>query len=207
MPLTDAERADARKRLGLPVDVPLVVGVSRLVPRKGFDVLIAAADRVAGTGRPVAVAIAGAGRDDERLRRLAAEAAVPVHFLGRVADADLPDLYGCGDIFAMCCRDRWSGLEQEGFGIVFVEAAATGVAQVAGASGGAAEAVRHGETGLVVDHPEDPEAVAIALARLLDDPAWCRRLGAAARRRAEDEFTYDRLAARLGAALRSLASS
>ena len=207
VPLADAERADARKRLGLPVDVPLVVGVSRLVPRKGFDVLIAAADRVAGTGRPVAVAIAGAGREAERLRRQAAEAAVSVHFLGRVADADLPDLYGCGDIFAMCCRDRWSGLEQEGFGVVFVEAAATGVAQVAGASGGAAEAVRHGETGLVVDHPEDPEAVAIALARLLDDPAWCRRLGAAARRRAEAEFTYDRLAARLGAALRSLASS
>jgi phosphatidylinositol alpha-1,6-mannosyltransferase len=207
VPLTDAERADSRKRLGLPADVPLVVGVSRLVPRKGFDVLIAAADRVAGTGRPVAVAIAGTGRDDERLQRLAAEVSVPVHFLGRVADADLPDLYGCGDIFAMCCRDRWSGLEQEGFGIVFVEAAATGVAQVAGASGGAAEAVGHGETGLVVDHPEDPEAVAIALARLLDDPAWCRRLGAAARRRAEDEFTYDRLAARLGAALRSLASS
>jgi phosphatidylinositol alpha-1,6-mannosyltransferase len=207
VPLTDAERTDARKRLGLPADVPLVVGVSRLVPRKGFDVLIAAADRIAGTGRPLAVAIAGGGRDDERLRRLAAEAAVPVHFLGRVAEADLPDLYGCGDIFAMCCRDRWSGLEQEGFGIVFVEAAASGVAQVAGASGGAAEAVRHGETGLVVEHPEDPEAVAIALARLLDDPAWCRRLGAAARRRAEEEFTYDGLAARLGAALRSLASS
>jgi phosphatidylinositol alpha-1,6-mannosyltransferase len=124
-----------------------------------------------------------------------------------VPDADLPALYGCGDVFAMCCRDRWSGLEQEGFGIVFVEAAAAGVAQVAGDSGGAAEAVVDGETGLVVAHPEDPEAVAIALARLLDDPGLRCRLGEAARRRAEREFTYDLLAARLGDALRSLASS
>jgi phosphatidylinositol alpha-1,6-mannosyltransferase len=98
-------------------------------------------------------------------------------------------------------------LEQEGFGIVFVEAAAAGVAQVAGDSGGAAEAVRDAETGLVVAHPEDPEAVAIALARLLDDEGLRCRLGAAARQRAEREFTYDRLAARLGAGLRGLASS
>ena len=90
---------------------------------------------------------------------------------------------------------------------MFAEAAATGVPQVAGDSGGAAEAVGDGETGLVVAHPEDPEAVAIALARLLDDPALRCRLGAAARRRAEEEFTYDRLAARLRAALRALASS
>ena len=207
VPLDPAERAAARERFGLPTDTPLVVGISRLVPRKGFDVLIAAADRLARTGRPVAVAIAGGGRDDTRLRRLGAEASAPVHFLGRVADADLPDVYGCGDIFAMCCRDRWSGLEQEGFGIVFVEAAAAGVPQVAGDSGGAAEAVLDGETGLVVAHPEDPEAVAIALARLLDDPGLRCRLGAEARRRAEREFTYDLLAARLGAGLRALASS
>jgi phosphatidylinositol alpha-1,6-mannosyltransferase len=207
VPLTDDERTDARKRFGLAADVPVVVGISRLVPRKGFDVLIAAADRLAGTGRTLAVALAGSGRDEGRLRRLAADASLPVHFLGRVADADLPDLYGCADVFAMCCRDRWNGLEQEGFGIVFIEAAAAGVPQVAGDSGGAAEAVRHGETGMVVAHPEDPEAVAIALGRLLDDPDLRCRLGAAARSRAEEEFTYDRLAARLRAALRALASS
>jgi phosphatidylinositol alpha-1,6-mannosyltransferase len=107
----------------------------------------------------------------------------------------------------MCCRDRWGGLEQEGFGIVFVEAAAAGVPQVAGDSGGAAEAVVDGETGFVVRHPEDPEAVAIALGRLLDDTGLRSRLGEAARRRAVEAFTYDDLAARLGAALRGLASS
>jgi phosphatidylinositol alpha-1,6-mannosyltransferase len=130
-----------------------------------------------------------------------------VHFLGRVPDADLPALYGCADVFAMCCRDRWSGLEQEGFGIVFVEAAAAGVPQVAGDSGGAAEAVTDGGTGIVVRHPQDPDAVAIALARLIDDPALRGRLGAAARERAVNEFSYDLLAARLGVALRTLASS
>ena len=206
-PLDEQERATARRHFALPDDVAHVVAISRLVPRKGFDVLIAAADRLASTGRPLAVAIAGSGRDEARLRRLAAAGSVPVHFLGRVPDADLPALYGCADVFAMCCRDRWSGLEQEGFGIVFVEAAAAGVAQLAGDCGGAAEAVTDGQTGIVVRHPQDPEAVAIALARLLDDPALRCRLGAAARRRAVTDFSYDLLAARLGASLRALASS
>jgi phosphatidylinositol alpha-1,6-mannosyltransferase len=207
VPLDAAAKSAARARFRLPADVPLVVAVSRLVPRKGFDVLLRAADRVARTGRSFGVAIAGRGRDEGRLRHLASGGAADVRFLGRVPDADLPALYGCADIFAMCCRDRWGGLEQEGFGIVFLEAAAAGVAQVAGASGGAADAVIHGATGLVVDHPEDPEPVAIALARLLDDPALRARLGAAARQRAVEEFTYDDLAARLGSALRRLASS
>jgi phosphatidylinositol alpha-1,6-mannosyltransferase len=89
---------------------------------------------------------------------------------------------------------------------VFLEAAACGVPQVAGRSGGAHEAVVHGETGLVVDHPEDTDAVAAALAELLDDPDRAARMGAAGRARAEAEFTYDHLAARLGAALAALPS-
>jgi len=204
-PLDDVERAKARSDFGLPQDLLLVLGVSRLVPRKGFDVVMAAADRLARTGRHLAVAIAGAGRDGPRLARLAADVAAPVHFLGRVPDADLPRLYGCADVFAMCCRSRWGGLEQEGFGIVFVEAAACGVPQVAGASGGAGEAVVDGETGYVVRHPEDPDAVAVALARLLDDDGLRHTLGARARRRAETELTYDALAGRLRAALDLLA--
>ena len=77
----------------------------------------------------------------------------------------------------MCCRDRWFGLEQEGFGIVFLEAAATGVAQLAGRSGGSDEAVVDGRTGLVVDRPRDSKAVAVALSSLLDDNDLRRRLG------------------------------
>ena len=101
----------------------------------------------------------------------------------------------------MLCRNRWAGLEQEGFGIVFLEAAAAGVPQVAGDSGGAAEAVLHGETGLVVDHPDDVDAVAAALDELLADPDRRARMAVAGRERAVAEFTYDGLAARLGDAL------
>jgi phosphatidylinositol alpha-1,6-mannosyltransferase len=101
----------------------------------------------------------------------------------------------------MPCRTRWGGLEQEGFGIVFLEAAACGVPAVTGASGGSAEAVAHGETGWVVDRPEDPVDVAAALARLLDDGDLRRRQGAAARARAVDRFSYDGLAATLDRAL------
>jgi phosphatidyl-myo-inositol dimannoside synthase len=96
------------------------------------------------------------------------------------------------------CRSRWGGLEQEGFGIVFLEAAACGVPQVAGDSGGAAEAVADGKTGLVVGHPSDVSAVTTALARLLDDPDRRRAMGTAARDRTVAEFGYDRLAGRLG---------
>jgi phosphatidylinositol alpha-1,6-mannosyltransferase len=147
------------------------------------------------------VAIAGGGRDEARLRRLAAELEVTAVFLGRVPDDDLPSLYACADVFAMLCRNRWGGLEQEGFGIVFLEAAACGVPQVAGASGGAAEAVLDGETGRVIDPPEDVEAVAEAIGSLLADPERRARWGAAARQRVVEEFTYDGLAARLGGAL------
>jgi phosphatidylinositol alpha-1,6-mannosyltransferase len=205
VPLDDDARRAVRRRFGLPEGSPLVVSVSRLVPRKGFDVTIRAVARLAATRPGLVLAVAGGGRDAGRLQRLAAEAGAPVRFLGRVDDDDLAALYGCGDVFAMLCRDRWAGLEQEGFGIVFLEAAAAGVPQVAGASGGADEAVADGVTGLVVRRPGDIDAVASALAELVDDPARARAMGAAARERAVAEFTYDALAARLGAALGALA--
>jgi phosphatidylinositol alpha-1,6-mannosyltransferase len=106
----------------------------------------------------------------------------------------------------MCCRTRWRGLEQEGFGIVFLEAAASGVPSIAGDSGGAADAVLDGKTGLVVARPDDPAAVAAALGRLLDDPALASSMGQAARQRVESEFNYDLLAGRLAGALNRMAS-
>jgi phosphatidylinositol alpha-1,6-mannosyltransferase len=101
----------------------------------------------------------------------------------------------------MLCRTRWAGLEQEGFGIVFVEAAACGVPQVAGDSGGAAEAVVDGVTGFVLGDPEDVRAAADAFAELLDDHDLRARMGAASRERAVQEFAYDVLADRLGGLL------
>lgn len=203
-PLAAIDRAATRARLGLPGNGPLVVSVSRLVPRKGMDTLIRAAALLAPTHPALTVAISGAGRDLGRLRRLIERTGAPVRLVGRVNDLDLPALYGSADVFAMCCRRRWAGLEQEGFGIVFLEAAASGVPSIAGDSGGAAEAVEDGKTGFVVGAPDDPKAVAAALGRLLDDPSRALEQGQAARARAEDEFEYDALAARLEDALISL---
>jgi phosphatidylinositol alpha-1,6-mannosyltransferase len=199
-PLPPDRIRQARVRFGLPAEGRVVVSVSRLVPRKGMDVLIQAAARLAPARPDLVVAIAGTGRDRKRLQGLVARHEAPVRFLGRVSDDDLPALYGCADVFAMLCRNRWLGLEQEGFGIVFLEAAACGVPSVAGDSGGVADAVVDGATGLVVRRPADVGAATLALARLLDDPGLRLRLGQAALRRAEREFAPDHLAARLRAA-------
>ena len=204
-PLDDAQRAAARTRFGIAPDAELIVGVSRLVPRKGFDTAIRAVARLAHSRPRLELAIAGAGRDESRLQQLAAELGAPVRFLGRVAHDELPRLYGCADVFTMLCRTRWGGLEQEGFGIVFLEAAACAVPQVAGDSGGAAEAVDDVVTGIVVRTPDDDRAVAAAFERLLDDPAAARAMGRAGRQRAIDEFSYDLLARRLGVSLGALA--
>jgi phosphatidyl-myo-inositol dimannoside synthase len=199
--LSDPQRRAARDRLGLPTAGPLVVSLSRLVPRKGMDVLIAAADRLAPSYPDLVVAIGGAGREQARLQRQAAASQVSVTVLGRVSDEDRAALLGAADIFVMACRNRWLGLEQEGFGIVFLEAAAAGVPQVAGDSGGAAEAVVHGVTGLVVDQPGDPGNVAEALRTLLADPDLRQRMGVAARARAQGSFDYGLLASRLASTL------
>ena len=200
-PLDPDERAAARARFGLPVDGRLVVSLSRLVPRKGMDTLIRAAALLAPDRPDLTVAIGGSGRDSARLGRLITSLGAPARLLGRVSHDDLPLLYGCADAYAMLCRNRWGGLEQEGFGIVFLEAAATGVPQVAGDSGGAAEAVVDGETGIVVRDPSDPQRAADALARVLDDADLRARMGISGRARAVAGYGYDDLARRLGATL------
>jgi phosphatidylinositol alpha-1,6-mannosyltransferase len=200
-PLDAAGRSEARRRLGIDPHAQVVLGISRLVRRKGFDTAIAAVARLARDLPALQLVIAGSGRDEDRLRRLATETAAPVRFLGRVPDADLADLYAAADLQVMLCRDRWGGLEQEGFGIVFVEAAAAGVPQLAGRSGGSADAVDHGVTGIVLERPASVDDVAAAMADLLRRPEALARMAAASRRRAEDEFDYGSLASRLGAAL------
>jgi phosphatidylinositol alpha-1,6-mannosyltransferase len=204
-PIADeVERRAVRRRFGIDEDADLVVGVSRLVPRKGFDVLIDAAARLRDRHPRLRVAIGGTGRDHDRLEKRIAAQRSPATLLGRVSDDDLPALYGAADVFAMCCRTRWAGLEPEGFGIVFLEAAACGVPQVAGASGGATDAVVNGETGIVVDDPRDVAQVAAAIEGLLADPDRRRAMGRRSRERAVTDFTYDHLAQRLRTTLESL---
>jgi phosphatidylinositol alpha-1,6-mannosyltransferase len=196
-PLTENQKLAARDKFGIARDAELIVGLSRLVPRKGFDIAIAAAARLARSRPRLELVIAGAGRDEGRLARLARDRGAPVRFLGRVPFEDLPQLYGCADVFTMLCRNRWLGLEQEGFGIVFLEAAACGVPQIAGRSGGAAEAVDDGVTGVVVDDPDNIDQVAAAFAEMLDNSSARSAMGVAGRRRAVEQFSYDVLSERL----------
>jgi phosphatidylinositol alpha-1,6-mannosyltransferase len=205
VPLTRAERSVARAEFGIADDAELIVSISRLVPRKGFDTAIRAAALLRSSRPHLVLAISGGGRDEPRLRQLAEQVKAPVRFLGRVSNDELPRLYGCADLYTMLCRNRWGGLEQEGFGIVFLEAAACGVPQVAGESGGAAEAVDDGVTGLVVRSPDDPRQVAAAFEELLDAPDRRAAMGVAGRLRAIAEFSYDVLAHRLGVSLGALA--
>jgi len=126
------------------------------------------------------------------LERLVAELQLgdAVRFLGFVPEADLPELYNAADVFALVSR-RYD-LLVEGFGIAAVEASASGVPVVAGREAGLIDAVRDGETGLLVD-PYSPAAVAEALNRLLADAALRRRMGAAGRRAVETYFNWDRV--------------
>jgi phosphatidylinositol alpha-1,6-mannosyltransferase len=190
-PLSIDERISARREFGVGDDAELIVGVSRLVPRKGFDTLIEVAAALR-TSRPrLQVLIGGGGRDADRLQKLIDKLGAPVRMLGRVTDEQLPQLYGCADVSAMLCRSRWGGLEQEGFGIVFSEAASCGVPQIAGNSGGAADAVLDGLTGKVVQNPSDVAQVAGTVAQLLDDAFLRSLMGVASRERALNTFDYD----------------
>src|SRR5690606_28136527 len=109
--------------------------------------------------------------------------------------AALPAHYDAGDVFAMPCRTRLGGLDAEGLGIVYLEASATGLPVVAGSSGGAPDAVRHGETGLVVDG-RSPAEIAHALTELLSDPVRARVMGERGRAWIEQEWRWDRVAER-----------
>jgi phosphatidyl-myo-inositol dimannoside synthase len=192
----DLPTDDLRERYGIG-DGPLVVCVSRLVPRKGQDVLIRGMEVVRRAVPGAVLLIVGGGPDETRLRGLAA-AAPPdsVVFAGQVPEEDLPRHYAVGDVFAMPCRTRMGGLEVEGWGNVFIEAAACARPVVVGDSGGAREALVDGETGLLVDG-SDVKGVATAIAGLLADPERARQMGKAGRERVERSFTWPQIAARL----------
>jgi len=127
-----------------------------------------------------------------------------VFFAGEVDEADLPRYYAAADVFAMPCRNRLGGLEVEGWGNVFIEAAACARPVVVGDSGGASEAVADGETGLLVDGRSVP-VVADAVGSLLEDPERAAKMGTSGRERVERSFTWDRAAAELAQLLRDAA--
>ncbi|MFE9421872.1 glycosyltransferase family 4 protein [Kitasatospora sp. NPDC006697] len=189
--------AEVRARLGL-TDRPVVVCVSRLVPRKGQDTLIEALPQVLAKEPEAVLLIVGGGPYLPALRRLAEARGVArsVVFTGEVPWPELPAHYGAGDVFAMPCRTRRGGLDVEGLGMVYLEASATGLPVVAGDSGGAPDAVREGETGYVVPG-RAPELLAERLVQLLGDPGLRQRLGAAGRAWVEQQWSWELLAGRL----------
>jgi phosphatidylinositol alpha-1,6-mannosyltransferase len=185
-----ADGAAVRARYGLG-DAPVVVCVSRLVPRKGQDVLLAAWPRVLSRHPGARLLLVGGGPSEGALRSAVAARGLgeSVVLTGGVPAPELPEHYAAGDVFAMPCRTRRAGLDVEGLGMVYLEAAACGRPVVAGTSGGAPETVQEGVTGHVVD-PRSPAAVAEVLSGLLDDPARARAMGAAGRRWVEERWSW-----------------
>ncbi|MFD3912690.1 glycosyltransferase family 4 protein [Streptomyces sp. NPDC058603] len=194
-----------RERLGL-ADRPVVVCVSRLVPRKGQDTLILALPAILARVPDAVLLIVGGGPYEGTLRKLAADTGVAdsVRFTGAVPWSELPAHYGAGDVFAMPCRTRRGGLDVEGLGIVYLEASATGLPVIAGDSGGAPDAVLEGETGWVVrgGPPEVASAeTAERVVALLGDEELRRRMGERGREWVEEKWRWDSLASRLKALL------
>jgi phosphatidyl-myo-inositol dimannoside synthase len=178
-------------------EVPVVGCISRFVPRKGQHRLLEAA---ALLDRPVEVLLVGRGRKEADLRRMADKLGVKARFAVDVPWIDLPHLYRTMDIFCMPCRSRWGGLEVEGLGLVFLEAAASGLPILAGDSGGSPETVVPGETGYVVHSVDD---IVEGLEILVDDPTRSRRMGLAGRRFVEEVFTWPKVVERLRAGFES----
>jgi len=186
----DADGAAVRRRHALG-EGPVVVCVSRLVARKGQDVLVAAWPQVLARHPAARLLLVGGGPAEGSLRRAVDRLGIgdSVVLTGPVPPAELPEHYAAGDVFAMPCRTRRGGLDVEGLGMVYLEAAACGLPVVAGTSGGAPEAVQEGVTGHVVE-PRSPLAVAAAITGLLDDPARARAMGAAGRTWVERRWSW-----------------
>jgi phosphatidylinositol alpha-1,6-mannosyltransferase len=193
-----AARRMIRERHGVAPEAPLLLSVSRLVSRKGQDSLIKAIPSIAAKVPGVRVLIVGDGPDAPRLRGLARSLGLSdlVVFAGHVEWSDLPAHYAAGDVFAMPCRTRGSGLDVEGLGIVFLEASASGLPVIAGHSGGAPETVQSGRTGVVVDG-RDVGEVALAAIDLLRHPGRAACWGANGRAWVSTQWNWDRSATRL----------
>ncbi|MFE3800065.1 glycosyltransferase family 4 protein [Nocardia tengchongensis] len=192
-----AARAELRARYGLG-ERPTILCLSRLVPRKGQDALIAAMPEIRKRVPGAVLVIAGGGPYEQKLRQLVAALGVSddVVFAGRVPSQELAAHHTIADVFAMPCRTRGAGLDVEGLGIVFLEASATGVPVVAGNSGGAPETVREGETGRVVNGRK-LESIADAIVDILSDRDAAAAMGAAGRTWVQQQWRWDLMGTRL----------
>jgi phosphatidylinositol alpha-1,6-mannosyltransferase len=194
-------REEIRARHGLG-DRPTVVCVSRLVPRKGQDMLITALPELRKRVRDVALLLVGGGPYRKHLTEMVDDLGVGdnVVITGSVPWQELPAHYNAGDVFAMPARTRGKGLDVEALGIVYLEASATGLPVVAGNSGGAPEAVLDEVTGHVVDG-RDVCQLSDTLAALLADPVRARRMGQAGREWVGENWRWDVMADRLSGLL------
>ena len=182
-----------RRRWGVG-DAPLMLTVARLVPHKGQDVGIRALSMLTHDFPALRYIMVGEGHDEERLRGLAKELGVggKVGFVGPMRDDELPEAYATSTIYLGASRvDK--EINVEGFGISFLEAAASRVPSVAGDSGGVRSAVRDGETGIVVP-PTDADAIADAIRSLLLNPERRKAMGTAGRHAVETHYNWDRVA-------------
>ena len=193
---------DAQPAFTSPNGGPVILYVGRLVARKGAVALLEAFDRVCKRHPGVHLLYVGDGPELKKLLRMSKEKRLTqqVTFAGGKPWEEVPGFFASANIFCMPVRERFGGLETEGFGIVFLEAAAAGVPSVAGDAGGARDAVLHDETGLLVDG-RSVESIAEALIDLLDDPARAKKMGERGRERVMNEFTWDRFYLRFREAL------
>jgi phosphatidylinositol alpha-1,6-mannosyltransferase len=182
-----------RRRWGVG-DAPVIITVARLVPHKGQDMGIRALAQLSRDFPELRYIMVGEGHDELRLRAIARELGVmdKVGFVGPMRDDELPEAYATSTIYLGASRvDK--EINVEGFGISFLEAAASGIPSVAGDSGGVRSAVRDGETGIVV-RPSDPDAISDAIRSLLLNPEKRKQMGSAARRAVETHYNWDRVA-------------
>lgn len=189
------DRARLRARYGIDEDEHVVVCISRLVPRKGQDMLIKAWETIASRHPGVRLVIVGEGSYEKRLRPLADASPVSqlITLTGKVPYEELPAHYSMGDIFAMPCRTRGGGLDIEGLGIVYLEAASIGLPVLAGNSGGAPEAIIDGETGYVADG-HSLESIIENLDKLLSEPEKAAAMGQRGLEWVKSEWTWAKLA-------------
>ena len=179
-----------RQSLGL-AEKKVIVSVGRLVHRKGQDFLIESMPQILKQVPSAHLLLVGQGPYRERLEKLVTEHSLQksVSFIGRIQYKDLPGYICVGDIFAMPSRSRFAGLEVEGLGIVYLEASACGLPVIAGASGGAPDAVIEGVTGFVVNGTNTEEIANRAIQLLLDEKLR-NSMGSAGRAWIEKEWRW-----------------